>query len=229
MCEKIKFIKSRLFLFCAILSSFLFLSCIFNIKTSLNPPLDIQVSKITSNSAVVTWSSVKHAGSYEVMWTTKGNVSWNYIIVYETGTKLEDLSFDQDYTVQVCANPSDSAVFYGPSEYNGIDFKTLMDDTPEGELARPTNITASFNEDNSALKVTWGAVEGASYYDLDFEFSYPYSPETIKILKTVPASQTEFTYTGTMYTNVVSLKIAARNSDFSDTCRWSKELIVTQN
>ena len=90
MCRKIKLIKSRLLLLCAILTSFLFLSCIFSIKVSLDSPKNIKVSNITSDSATVTWSSVKNAQSYEVMWTLKGNESWSYKTVYETGIKLEE-------------------------------------------------------------------------------------------------------------------------------------------
>ena len=224
MCTKIKLIKSKLFLLCAILSSFFFLSCIFGIKTELNTPKNVKVSDITSNSAVVTWSSVKHAESYEVMWTMKGNESWSYKTVYETGIKLEDLFFDQDYTVQVCANASGNSAFYTSSEYNGTDFKTLLDETPEGELARPTNIKASLNKDNSTITVSWDAVEGASYYDLNFEFFEDYSPAKYKIVKTISASQTSFTYTGTLYGKYVNISIAARDSDFSDSCRWSKEV-----
>lgn len=224
MCTKIKLIKSRLFLLCAILTSFLFLSCIFGIKVSLDSPKNIKVSDITSNSALVTWSSVKHAQSYEVMWTRKDNESWDFARVKENGIMLEGLTFDQDYTVQVCANASENSVFYTSSEYNGTDFKTLLDATPEGELARPTNIKASLNKDNSTITVSWDAVEGALYYDLNFEFFEDYSPAKYKIVKTVPASQISFTYTGTLYGKYVNISVAARDSDFSDSCRWSKEV-----
>ncbi len=224
MSTKIKLIKSRLFLFCSILTSFLFLSCIFGIKVSLDSPKNIKVSDVTSNSALVTWSSVKNADSYEVMWTRKGNETWSFATVKENGIKLEDLTFDQDYTVQVCANAAEGSLLYTSSEYNGIDFKTLMDETPEGEIARPSNVTASFNKDKSAITVSWDAVEGAFYYDINFEFSESYSPAKYKIPKTVPASQTDFTYEGTLYGNYVNISVAARNSDFSDTCRWSREI-----
>lgn len=224
MSTKIKLIKSRLFLFCSILTSFLFLSCIFGIKVSLDSPKNIKVSDITSNSALVTWSSVKNADSYEVMWTRKGNETWSFATVKENGIKLEDLTFDQDYTVQVCANAAEGSLLYTSSEYNGIDFKTLMDETPDGEFARPANVTASFNKDKSSITVTWAPVEGASYYDINFDFRERYSPTSYKIPKTVPASQTEFTYTGTMYGSYVNISVAARNSDFSDTKRWSREV-----
>lgn len=226
MCRKIKLIKSRLLLLCAILTSFLFLSCIFGIKGSLDSPKNIKVSNITSDSATVTWSSVKNAQSYEVMWTRKGNDAWNYKTVKENGIKLEGLTFDQDYTVQVCANPSEGSAFTTSSDYSKADFKTLMDPTPEGEFARPSNITASLNEDKSAIKVSWAAVEGASYYDINFVFSESYSPVKYRIPKTLPSSQTDFTYTGTMYGNSVNISVAARNSDFSDTCRWSREVLL---
>ena len=224
MCTKIKLIKSRLFLLCAILTSFLFLSCIFGIKVALDSPKNIKVSDITSNSALVTWSSVKHAQSYEVMWTRKDNENWNFATVMENGIMLEGLTFDQDYTVQVCANPPDDSVFYTISDYNKTEFTTLMDETPDGEFARPANIKASFNKDKSSITVTWDPVEGASYYDINFDFGERYSPASYKIPKTVPASQTEFTYIGTMYGSYVNISVAARNSDFSDTCRWSREV-----
>ena len=218
MSTKIKLIKSQLFLFCAIMSSFLFLGCIFGTKTMLDSPKNIKVSDVTSDSALVTWSPVKHAESYEVMWTIKGYEAWNYKTVKENGIKLEDLTFDQDYTVQVCAN---APTF---SEYNKTEFTTLMDETPDGEFARPTNIKASFNKDQSSISVTWDAVEGASYYDINFDFGESYLPVKYRIPKTVPSSQTELTYTGTIYGSYVNISVAARNSDFSDTCRWSREI-----
>ncbi len=222
MCTKIKLIKSRLFLLCAILSSFLFLGCIFGIKTILDSPANIKVSDITSDSALVSWPSVKHAQSYEVMWAIKGDETWNFETVNKTSIKLEGLSFDQDYTVQVCANPSEGSAIYTYSDYKKIDFKTLMDDTPEGEFARPANFSASFNEDKTAITVSWNAVEGASYYDISFDFYEAYSPVNYNIVKTVAAGQKDFTYTGTMYGKFVNISVAARNSDFSDSCRWSR-------
>lgn len=184
----------------------------------LDSPKNIKVSDVTSDSALVTWSPVKHAESYEVMWTIKGYEAWNYKTVKGNGIKLEDLTFDQDYTVQVCAN---APTF---SEYNKTEFTTLMDETPDGEFARPTNIKASFNKDKSSISVTWDAVEGASYYDINFDFGESYSPVKYRIPKTVPSSQTEFTYTGTIYGSYVNISVAARNSDFSDSCRWSREI-----
>lgn len=226
MCTKIKLIKSRLFLLCAILTSFLFLSCIFGIKITLDSPQNIKVSDVTSDSALVTWASVKHADSYEVMWTIRDNESWNFATVNGTYIKLEALTFDQDYTVKVCAKASEYSAFYTSSDYNGKDFKTLMDEIPEGDFARPTNIQARFNEDKSAITVSWDAVEGAAYYDINFIFLEGYSPEKYKIVKTVPASQREFIYTGTMYGKAVNISIAARNFDFSDSCRWSREVLL---
>ena len=224
MCRKIKLIKSRIFLLCAILTSLLFLGCIFGGKTKLDSPINIKVSDITSDSALVTWSSVKNADSYEVMWTKKGYEVWDFASVKEKSLKLEGLNFDQDYTVQVCANPSEGSAFYTSSDYNKSDFKTLMDQTPEGEFTRPSNITASFNKDRSAITVSWDAVEGAFYYDINFEFGESYSPVKYRIPKVVPASQTDFTYAGTLYGNYVNISVAARNYDFSDSCRWSREV-----
>ena len=226
MCTKIKLIKSKLFLFCAILSSFFFLSCIFGIKTELNAPKNVKVSNITSNSAVVSWSSVKHAASYEVMWTIKGKSEWSYDIIPETSILLMNLDFDQEYTVQVCANPEGAdSMIYCSSEYKSINFKTPLDETPDGQFARPANITASLNQEKTEITVGWDSVEGASYYDVNFEFEEGYAaPVKYRIAKTVPASQTEFVYKDTMYGNAVNIKVAARNSDFSDSCRWSKEI-----
>lgn len=229
MCTRIKLIKSRFFLFCAILSSFLFLSCPFGIKTELNTPRNIKVSDITSNSAIVFWDSVKNAKSYEVMWTIKSNDSWNFDTTKNVFVKLENLLFDEEYTVKVCANPAEGSMGYWSSDYGEVTFRTSIDEIPAGEFSRPQNITASLNNEKTAITVGWNAVQGASYYDLNFEFVESYSPVKYRIVKTVPAGQTEFTYTGTMYGNGVNIKVAARNSDFSDSCRWSKEIYLAFN
>ena len=204
----------------------LFLSCM-NFGFALDTPANIKVTNITSDSAFVSWSSVRKADFYEVMWQIKGEVGWSYERVQTNCIQLKDLWDSQDYIVQVCALQKEGSNLYTDSDYAKKAFKTLADIPPEGELARPANFKPVFNSDKSAITITWEAVQGAAYYDICFECGTGYSPETLlKVIKTVPASETQFVYNEALPGRRIIIKIAARDEDFSNSCRWSKEVML---
>ena len=89
----------------------LFLSCV-NIYLSLDVPKNIKVTGVTSDSAFVSWSSVKKAASYEVMWQIKGEDSWAFDTVKTNYLQINNLWYAQDYIVQVAAVPEDKATEY---------------------------------------------------------------------------------------------------------------------
>ena len=206
----------------------LFLSCMnFGFGFALDTPANIKVTNITSDSAFVSWSSVRKADFYEVMWQIKGEVGWSYERVQTNCIQLKDLWDSQDYVVQVCALQKEGSNLYTDSDYAKKAFKTLADIPPEGELARPANFKPVFNSDKSAITITWEAVQGAAYYDICFECETGYSPGTLlKVIKTVPASETQFVYNEALPGRRIIIKIAARDEDFSNSCRWSKEVML---
>ena len=210
----------------AVISSVLFLSCVNILFYTLDEPRKLKVSSITSESALVTWAPVKKAGYYDVMWHMPDSDNWFYETVTTNCITIKDLWYSQEYIVQVAAFPPDrTSKTYAQSEYVTVSFKTLDDVPPQGELARPGDLKAEFNSAHDAIIVSWGAVQGAVYYDICIEGSYGNTPKPeFRLVKTIPASQTKYSYTGPFGGMDISFKIAARNSDLSDTCRWSREV-----
>ena len=104
----------------------------------------------------------------------------------------------------------------------------LKDIPSAGELARPSNVNAQFDKAKTTVKISWDAVEGASYYDVSLEGhdSYDSYWTIFKVIKTVPATQTECVYAEAVAGPYIYIKVAARDSDFSDSCRWSKDFVL---
>jgi hypothetical protein len=196
----------------------------------LPPPEQVFISDIKWNSAYVSWSSVKNAKLYLVSYREKGN---EYAIIYTTESTsflFEELCFDSNYVIEIFAFSKNEE----PKEFSGIpaviEFKTPLDETPEGELSRPANLTAEI-ADNSSIRINFDSVEGADYYEIEILFlSNPSAEdgsfETIKFSKIIPAGQTEYLYSDGLYYDTVLIKVSARNADFSDTCRWSRIAVL---
>ena len=219
----------KLYTFSIAIVSLFFLSCDFipGFASRLDTPQKLEVSSVTSESAVVFWSAVKNAVYYDVMWQRKNEEVWQNEITTSTSIQLNDLYYSQEYTVQVAAMPENDSQKYVISEYAKTNFSTLEDIPPQGQLARPNNIQAVFNEDESAITISWDAVTEAVYYDIDIESYETYMPGVVfKTRKTVTASKTQLIYTDKMLGTSIIIKVAARNSDFSDSCRWSKEVCL---
>ena len=138
-----------------------------------------------------------------------------------------NLFCDHNYTVEVSAMPheEDSLEESNPTKKT---FRTLPEVIPEGELKRPENVQIEVDSEKPCVKVSWDAVEGAVYYDiyLKYAINRDYMPDDkVLITRTVPASQTfveDSSMSGLGDVYAAWYKVAARNSDFSDPCRWSK-------
>lgn len=207
---------------CAGLFLLLFSGCqnIFTFTKSPSAPKKLSVKNITSESAVVTWQAAKNAGSYEVVWLKKGRDSGPGITVYKTRVELTELEYDEEYTVLVRAMPDSYSDKVNPSHYVKINFKTKDDIAPEGGFIRPRNVKIQLDDSNK-IKLSWDPVENAVYYDIELEYQTS-KQENIPIKYTVSAVSTEFIVENLKYGNAVVCKIAARNSDLTDSCRWSK-------
>ena len=206
----------------------LFLSCGTVFLDELEVPKNVKISSIASDSAVVSWSPVSKAKYYDVMWKLKESNDWTGSkLVEENQCQLEELLYNQEYDVKVAGMFEYKSGQYLMSDYTSNSFRTLPDVPPEGELGRPNNVKARFNEDKSAIIIIWDSVEGASYYDINLkEDKVIYYSPGLNILKTISAEKTELVYTGTIPKNKIIIKVAARDSDFSDTCRWSYEVYL---
>lgn len=200
-------------------------------KYQLKVPENLKVSSITSNSATISWTPVKQAVRYEVSWFKGNSDTGGYKVVYEASVVLDELDYDESYKVIVRAMPVSSDGDTIPSAYVQTTFKTKEDEVPEGEYARPHNIMLAFDDAKKNITVTWDAVEGAEYYDVSLTYAqkYDYRPdENFVIVYTVSASEKSITVPNRKLGQVVKCKIAARDSSFSDTCRWSKPVSLEQ-
>lgn len=195
-------------------------------------PKNLRVSSITADSAVLSWNPVNKASKYEIMWKTDndGNYWKSDIINAEVGTNsftIDNLLYEREYKVQIAAMFEKGNNQYVMSDYATISFKTLKDIPPSGELARPGNIQANFNQAKTSISISWDGVEGAAYYDVNLKSDelYFHAPR-LNVLNTVAAPKTECIYSGFLPESRIVIKVAARNSDFSDSCRWSYEVEV---
>ena len=217
------------------LINFLFILSIFSLIGCKNGPFasnvlevtkNLTVSEITSESAKITWSKVDNAYCYEVYYQPEGYEAWYKIDTFKTECTLDNLFSDENYTVSVQANSDFHNNKYFPSDYAKKSFRTLVEVLEEKELFRPKNLKAEINSDKTTLTVSWEAVEDAVYYDVYLEYVLKYrGPEPdkeISFIYTVPATQTSFKDDSVPLFKKVSIKVAARNKDFSDSCRWSK-------
>ena len=222
-------ISKRLLILFFIISCSVFVGCNNIFLEKREAPKDLKIFSITSDSAEISWSSINKASLYDVMWKIKGDNKWAGSMCVETNhCQLNNLLYNQEYVVKVAALYKYKSDNYLMSDYISSEFKTLEDIPLEGELARPNNFKASFNKEKTAITISWDAVEGASYYDINIrEDKLNFYEPGLNILKTVPAEKTEFVYTGALPKNKkIIIKVAARNSDFSNNCRWSWEITL---
>ena len=209
----------------------LFISCnkesFLNGLTELDKPKNLKVSDITSDKATVSWSAVENAYIYEVEWTAKNFEKMQSDWVMTNSIVLNDLYFDNQYTVSVRAQSNPNSKEYCDSDWVTCSFTTLPDVIPQDGFARPVNVNAKYDSKKKILTVSWDAVEGAAFYDISIEYTTKksYRPNTYKLVNTVSATQTSYTETNILG-DEVWIKVAARNKDFSDSCRWSNDFYL---
>lgn len=235
----------------------LFFSCNngFFANKKLPSPKNLTVSSITSDSAVVSWEAVDNTRVYYIALRAEG-YSWTGDVVFpvdssqDTGENdsaatgrfiisekntdntykltLNNLYYDHNYEVEVSAMPYEEDSFE-ESKPSKTTFKTLQEVIPAGELKRPENVKIETIPKKSTVKISWDAVEGAAFYDINLTYITDYYWEgpdrEFEITRTVPASQTfleDSSMSSLNNVDVIWYRVAARNSDFSDPCRWSK-------
>ena len=214
--------RTTVFSIMIILSALVFYGCPL-MPICLDCPENVTVTDITSESAVISWTAVPDAASYEIMWAREGINYWDFRTTANTKFELTGLTEDQAYSVQICAVP-ENTYRYSSSSYTIKNFTTLVEVFPAGELGRPRNVTLTLNAEKTSAQVSWDAVEGASYYDI--KCTYTITPDsTQEKTVTVTADRTSFTDTGINNYSKIEYCIAARDSDFSninEKCHWSK-------
>lgn len=233
----VKLFTSILFLF----FSLSFTSCLFSglaksLSTPyLSSPWTIKADNITSDQATIYWTPVKADKEYtsiyyEVIYYYEGSEYKYNTTTSETYIHLENLEWDESYKVLVrsCALSSQ----YKPSDYISTKFKTLDSPVPEGQLKRPANVKVEYTTEKTGIKVSWTPVENAVYYDIKCSYrSYPSDSDSephiiSERIITVPASQHYAVDNILNKGDVTYYSVTARNTDFSNTCWWSKAVRI---
>ncbi len=123
-------------------------NCIINscpTPPSCNPPTNITVSNITSNSAQVSWAAVSGATGYTLQYRIVGNSGWTTVTNVSSPHTLTGLSGGTNYEVQLRSICNNNSSPY----YVGAIFTTSA--TP---CVTPTNLTVTSTTNNSAT-IDW--------------------------------------------------------------------------
>ena len=209
-----------------ILSALVFYGCPL-MPICLDCPENVTVTDITSESAVISWTAVPDAASYDIMWTLKDNNYWDFQTTTGTTFKLTELLADEVYSVQVCAVPENN-FSYCSSDFTLKNFTTPEMEFPAGELARPRHVTLTPDAGKTNVKISWDAVEATAYYQIKCRYIMRLSDGNESKQEktvTVSADETSYTDTGINKYSVIEYCVAARDSDFSnigEKLHWSK-------
>ena len=224
---KNKFKSAAVFLSLTILSALVFCGCP-HIGECLGSPENLTVTDLTDESAVVSWTAVRGAAVYEIMWSLKDNDWWRFERITGTTFKLTELLAEETYTVKVCAFPEDTESHIC-SNQTIKEFTTLEKKYPVGEFAPPKNVKLTPNEEKTNVTITWDAVEGSAYYEIKCCYEFYSSEEekyvTQERIVTVSANKTSYTDTERNGYNVIQYSVAARDADFSnigEKLHWSE-------
>jgi hypothetical protein len=134
-----------------------------NLAPVCSVPSSLSTSAITTNSATLNWGSVSGAASYDVRIRTVGSSTWTDFNG-RTGNSLNvsSLAASTSYEWQIRTNCSGSSSAYSAS----VNFTTSAAAT----CAVPTGLAAS-SITSSSVTLSWGAVTGASTYDVRIRVS----------------------------------------------------------
>ena len=159
---------------------------------NLDAPKNVKATKITCNSAVVSWQPVDNADYYDINWyAIDGYGAYGSKVTNDNGIMLNDLLPEQTYSFSVMANPHSDSKKYMPSTTTTITFTTLEEPTPEGQFDRPKNVSVAKNNKGDGIKISWDAVEGAVYYNICLEYE-PNFGKTVKKYYEIKAPQTSY-------------------------------------
>ena len=127
-------------------------------------------SSITSSSATVSWSAVSGASSYNVQYKASTASTWTTVSVSSATTSLTGLASGTTYNYQV-----QTVCSGGSSAYSAAN--TFTTTTGCGAAGSPTVSTIT----TSGATLSWGAVTGATSYNLEYKTSSATSWTTVSV------------------------------------------------
>lgn len=224
-------LKNILFI---VLSFFVMLmasSCAGNANEPLDTPENLRVEKITEDSVIIKWDSVENTDGYEVEIKniSTGEGDW---IIHPDGTSAEFNNLDWDETYQVSVKACAKGTVwdrYSDSQSATITFKTKIPVVSAGQLARPENLKAVY--ENGTLILSWDQVENAMFYEIHSIYYGWIKGDYLDYLeKTQWVDGSEFSLEDkyiTEYTSKVLYTVCARDSELSSKSKnCSKKLYV---
>lgn len=125
-------------------------------------PAGLTISSITTSSAVVSWSAVSGAASYNVQYKPGSASTWTTVSTTVPSVTISGLTASSTYNVQVQAVCSGQSSTYS----SPVSFTTAAQST----CATPTGLAAS-NITTSSATISWNAISGAVSYNLDYKLS----------------------------------------------------------
>jgi hypothetical protein len=163
----------------------------------------------------VTWNLVEFASGYEVAYSTVNDITASGVVkqpVLESKYKITGLANGTEYYIWVSASNTN-----GSSPYSAA--TTAI---PEVAIYPPSAVGPLLTEGGAGrLKVTWGAVDGATAYKLYYNTSNdPVGANVVDVapaIDTVSASITGLTNDATYYVWVKAVNSAGSSENFSPT------------
>lgn len=157
----------------SILAMLISTSCVIMVKIPLDKPVNVKVTEITQDQAIVTWDSVPNADKYEVV-VSKANDSDVRINLspYAPRVEINNLEWDESYIVTITPQATGTVWDkYTTGESATISFKTIMPGVPDGQFSRPQNVMAVYDCNTKKINVSWDKVENAAFYEIKCEYS----------------------------------------------------------
>ena len=130
------------------------------------PSLEFDFS--TPSSIAVVWTAVDGAKSYAVQYRVVGATSWSQVGARATATSIEisGLTENEEYEIRMKANGDGGATWYSS------DFSRVLTATATHiPRALPTTVPTIGEKTESAIELSWSAVEGATGYELQYKAS----------------------------------------------------------
>ncbi len=141
-------------------------------------PASLTVSQITTNSALVSWTTIPFV-TYSVRYRVVGAGTWTVLSANSSPVTLTNLLDDTAYEVQIAYVCYNNIGVYSPS--------TLFVTIPKCDKA-PKDLVISSIENNQAV-ATWNAYPGATYL-------FEYKEESATVWIQVPVTTNTYTMTG---------------------------------
>jgi len=173
---------------------------------SCDTPTGLSSSNVTSSSFTLSWGAVSGATDYEVRVRQAGTTSWSNLTASTNSLTVSNLAASTTYEWQVRTNCASSNSSYSNSA-------TVT--TPAPPCNTPTSLSSS-NVTTSSFTMSWGAVSGATGYQVRVR------PSGTTSWTTYAASTNNLTVnsgiaSGTTYQWQVRTNCSSNNSSYSST------------